>query len=677
MDKQHNNKLLADTTRAHILTNIGHAFGFLGNAEEERQQKFSEAEKLYKKIIEAPNRTDIEKMRAYNGLGVCFGHQEKYEEAVDCFEKVIQANTRNRPLNINTNRDYLTARDITLAYAYRNKGVALINLGKNTKRKEHKEKYDTKKNYEDAIDCFRKSLNIIPRLATAWNGKGVAQFILTDYDRAVNYFRKALEVTELANAYYNEGRAYHQEKDFDKAIECFNNAIRIYPMFAHAYVSKGVSLGKKAENKSLSNEQKIALYSDSITCFDEAIEHYKTTNSNDVGYSDAYRFKGYALLNILKENDTRRYYEVMECFDKVTDFFKSPKSIGLESIRKVILSHALNGKGAGLYALGEEEESIRCFDEAEKCGEYITTTKFNKARYEYERGHILEALDYFREIESDSNAVMKSQIHNNIGLCYFDLGMHEEAEKEYLEAQRAYSKLAEPYYNLGVLYNKASEPDKAQRMFEACLRADYKFTKAKEALEKLEYAARKTADWYEWWFVSSSVYKKALGVTIIAFIITLFLTTLYFSFTSLSLGSTALNLPFLEDMLGIDLQQGENGPSTESSSSSSSTAQDADQSETPVQTASGAVSNTISSFIVILIVLIGIFMIVLFLPSLRTIKVGSVELTTASDSVIMNTNEIKQEPSLSQQTPPTLYFHTTAISDIIDDAIMNIEDIWN
>ena len=159
MDKQHNNKLLADTTRAHILTNIGHAFGFLGNAEEERQQKFSEAEKLYKKIIEAPNRTDIEKMRAYNGLGVCFGHQEKYEEAVDCFEKVIQANTRNRPLNINTNRDYLTARDITLAYAYRNKGVALINLGKNTKRKEHKEKYDTK-NVDKALKKDKRNETI-------------------------------------------------------------------------------------------------------------------------------------------------------------------------------------------------------------------------------------------------------------------------------------------------------------------------------------------------------------------------------------------------------------------------------------------------------------------------------------------------------------------------------------
>jgi hypothetical protein len=44
---------------------------------------------------------------------------------------------------------------------------------------------------------------------------------------------------------------------------------------------------------------------------------------------------------------------------------------------------------------------------------------------------------------------------------------------------------------------------------------------AKEALEKFESATRKTTDWYEWWFVSTNPYKKALGITTIAFIIAL------------------------------------------------------------------------------------------------------------------------------------------------------------
>jgi tetratricopeptide (TPR) repeat protein len=227
INKQQNYNLLADTTRGHILTNVGHAFGFLPNGREIRQQKFSEAEEIYMKIIDAPGRTETEKMSAYNGLGVCYGLQERYNDAVDCFDKVIGAYAKKKSIVANTAREYLTAKDITLAYAYRNKGVALINLGKNTRNKELKEKYDTKENYEEAVDCFRKSLNIYPKLATAWNGKGVARLILTDYHKAVNYFKRAKEIMELTNAYYNEGRAYDQEKDFDKAVECFNNAIRI------------------------------------------------------------------------------------------------------------------------------------------------------------------------------------------------------------------------------------------------------------------------------------------------------------------------------------------------------------------------------------------------------------------------------------------------------------------
>lgn len=68
-------------------------------------------------------------------------------------------------------------------------------------------------------------------------------------------------------------------------------------------------------------------------------------------------------------------------------------------------------------------------------------------------------------------------------------------------------------------------------------------------------------------------------------------------------------------------------------------------------------------------------MVLLFLPSLRTIKVGSVELTTSSESVIANSSDLKQEPSLAQQSAPTLDFQTTAVSDIIADAVINIEQI--
>jgi tetratricopeptide (TPR) repeat protein len=65
---------------------------------------------------------------------------EKYDEAIECFEKDIEI-------------------DPNLAYAWYNKGHILGRLER----------------LDDAIECFSKSLKIDPINADAWNSKGYPQ----------------------------------------------------------------------------------------------------------------------------------------------------------------------------------------------------------------------------------------------------------------------------------------------------------------------------------------------------------------------------------------------------------------------------------------------------------------------------------------------------------------------
>ena len=61
------------------------------------------------------------------------------------------------------------------------------------------------------------------------------------YDRAIAYFNKAIEINpKLAEAYYNRGLVYKEKGQYDKAISDFTKAIEINPRHADAYYSRGV-----------------------------------------------------------------------------------------------------------------------------------------------------------------------------------------------------------------------------------------------------------------------------------------------------------------------------------------------------------------------------------------------------------------------------------------------------
>lgn len=77
-----------------------------------------------------------------------------------------------------------------------------------------------KNEYDQAIACFDKAIEIEPSFAQAYCNRGTAYYEKGQYDRAISDFDKAIEIeSNFAAAYYNRAGAHFQKKEYDKALQ--------------------------------------------------------------------------------------------------------------------------------------------------------------------------------------------------------------------------------------------------------------------------------------------------------------------------------------------------------------------------------------------------------------------------------------------------------------------------
>ncbi len=69
--------------------------------------------------------------------------------------------------------------------------------------------------------------------------QGIAFFKEGQYDRAIAYFNKAIELNPRnAEAYNNRGLAYYEKGQYDKAFSDYTKTIEINPRFFIAYSNR-------------------------------------------------------------------------------------------------------------------------------------------------------------------------------------------------------------------------------------------------------------------------------------------------------------------------------------------------------------------------------------------------------------------------------------------------------
>ncbi len=187
--------------------------------------------------------------------------------------------------------------------------------------------FKRKNEYEKAIECYEKALEIDPKYADAWGAKGWALYEMKRSDEAIPCYERAIRIKPKAPSLWNDmGCAFESLGNIDDAFRCYEKAIEIRSNYANAWYNKGLL------------QEGLGKHDEAIKCCERAIQ----TRPN---FDYAWNIKGWALFN------RNKYEEALDCFIRALEI--NPKDE----------SHWI-GKGEALHNIGRIEEAIKCYDKA-------------------------------------------------------------------------------------------------------------------------------------------------------------------------------------------------------------------------------------------------------------------------------------------------------------------------
>jgi len=267
-------KLLPNSTTA--LYNKGIALAFLA--------KFQEAIYCYDKALEInPDASEVwnDKGGAFLGLG-------KYRDAIYSFDKALSldpsnfvawVNKGNSLRNVGMYDESIKAFEEAIqinnnySLGWMGKGASLKDIGK----------------YEEAIECYSKAIKISPSV-DAWYNLGTMYSELERNDQAIESFKKALQLdSNFLDGWHGLGVLYSKLEKYGMSIDSFNKALQLNPNSSAIWYQLGVA-------KSNMGKQ------------DEALEAYDRVLKIDPRHAAAYYAKG-IILQTRKPDEAKIYLQ--------------------------------------------------------------------------------------------------------------------------------------------------------------------------------------------------------------------------------------------------------------------------------------------------------------------------------------------------------------------------------
>ena len=351
-----------------------------------------------------------QKGRPYNNRGLAFAKEEKFDLALNDFNKSIELSPNYVP-------------------AYYNRGII----------------FAKEKKYDKAIIDFNKAMDFESNDAKSYTNRGVIFMSKNKYDKALNDFNKAIELNpSYAPAYFNRGFVFAKQEQYNKALNDFNKAIEINPTYSDAYNKRGVNFINKKE------------YDKAIIDFNKAIE-LNATNA------EAYFNRGLVFEKEEKSNLALNEYSkaidldptYAEAFNSRGIFFMNAKMLGkaLIDFEKAIqlkpdFAEAFNNRAKLFSSERKYVEAVNDWDKAIELNPDFTLAYYN-------RGTILMIVNKNTEAFNDFTKTIK--LKPDFVEAYFNLGAILFREKRYEEAISNYTKAitfrpgyAEAYFNRAI-----------------------------------------------------------------------------------------------------------------------------------------------------------------------------------------------------------------------------------
>jgi len=136
------------------------------------------------------------------------------------------------------------------------------------------------KNYEEAIKCFNKAIEMDSCNSLYWSNKGYTLYTLGRYEEAIECYDRVLSIAPEDDVIWTErGLALYELGRDEEALESFNNALAINPDYETAWTGKGLALYKLGR-------------------YEEALESFNNALALNPDYEDALKGKEAALAGL-------------------------------------------------------------------------------------------------------------------------------------------------------------------------------------------------------------------------------------------------------------------------------------------------------------------------------------------------------------------------------------------
>lgn len=395
--------------------------------------------------------------------------------------------------------------------------------------------FEELREYEKALECYKEVLALDPENRTINNSIGEMYDALDDYDNALDYYNKQIEIERGAYYYLNRGLLYARNGKFDEAEDDYRCAIELEPENPYAYNSLGYLYERKNEaDKSIPYYKKaieadvdkrdLRFYRNIIACYkkldenelaleyyDKAIEDY--SDDDELYYRKAKLLKKMKLykeaietylkgievhkqqeetkINILEDfyDEISSAYKSMEEYDRAIEWSKKALEINPDS------KYAYENMGRIYDDLKDYETAIKYYKlqvgvDKEKGINYLLIAAAYKELGNKEKAKLnyLTALSKFHKVEEKTPFE-----YSNIGSCYNGLENTSKAI-EYLE-MAINSELCEhcnfkecydAYYVFGELYEREKEYKEALKYYKKALNVNNEDKSTLEAIERIE-----------------------------------------------------------------------------------------------------------------------------------------------------------------------------------------------
>jgi tetratricopeptide (TPR) repeat protein len=151
--------------------------------------------------------------------------------------------------------------------------------------------------YKEAIEEYKKAINVKPDYAEAYYGLGNAYEDAGMHKEAIEEYKKAINVKpDYAEAYCYSGVVYGKLGLYEDAIESFKQAIKVKPDYADAYCNLGVAYGKSGKHQ-------------------EAIEPFKQAIKVKPDFAEAHYGLTLAYLRTDNKSSAITHYEILKKLD--------------------------------------------------------------------------------------------------------------------------------------------------------------------------------------------------------------------------------------------------------------------------------------------------------------------------------------------------------------------------